>query len=290
MVCDEQVNRDISKTLDQPGEADFWWLNNGVSIICDSATLSGNTLQIKNPKIVNGLQTSRQIYSHFSGLPLYGPDDRMLLVRVISAEDENIRADIIRATNRQTPILPAQLLATSSIHKDIELYLRGKGVFYERRKNHWKNLGKKRPEIVSVIDLAQAMISLISGRPHVARARPGSLLKTEADDKLIFDPDYDLAIFEKAIDTVRSIEAQIADEIPDSGLRDRNNIKYQVAAKVVYDSCGKVFGAQRFLSSVLIQPAERSKIIAKAFDIYVEEGGTDAVAKSEEFWLKVKAI
>lgn len=286
---DVLVNKDITKTLQNPSDADFWWLNNGISIICDHATLTGSTLMIRNPKIVNGLQTSRQIFSHFSSSDDVS-DDRLLLVRVIGAEDESVRADIIRATNRQTPILPAQLLATSEVHKDIELFLRGKGIYYERRKNHWRNLGKKRSEIVSVTDLAQAVIALVIGRPHTARARPGSLLSSETDQQQIFNPEYDLTVYQKAIETVRSVDAQIHDELPGCGLRERNNLKFPVSAKIVYVSCGSVFSVDRFRTNALISPSRRSEIIRRAYEIYLDEGGTDAVAKSEEFWHRVRDI
>lgn len=284
---DVKVNKEIAKTLESATETDFWWLNNGVSIICDNATLSGNTLLIKNPKIVNGLQTSRQLFAHFAAGGKKD-DDRHILVRVVSAEDENVRASIIRATNRQTPILPAQLVATSEIHKNIELFLRGRGIYYERRKNHWKNLGKSRSEIVTVTDLAQAMIALVAGKPHVARARPGSLLNTEADQELIFSESYNLAIYEKVVDLVRSVDAQILEVLPQCGRRDRNNIKFQVAAKIVYESCGQNFGAERLLSASLISPEMRAVIIQMVYEVYVAEGMTDAVAKSEDFWLTIR--
>lgn len=283
---DVQVNQEISSTLSELAGSDFWWLNNGASIICDSATLSGSQLQIKNPKIVNGLQTSRCLYRHYSNSKLAEADSRLILVRVISAEDEDVRAEIIRATNRQTPIAPSQLIATSRIHKDIELHLRTKGLYYERRKNHWKNQGKQKSDIVTITDLAQAMISVIAGKPNTARARPGSLLKES--NNIVFDSEYDLRIYEKAITLVRSIDALIGDTLKDCGRRDRNNIKYHVTAKTVYDSCGGIFSAERFLNNELVGPDHRRKIVRSSYNIYEKRGATDRVAKSDDFWVAVR--
>ncbi|WP_425999517.1 AIPR family protein [Caulobacter sp. DWR1-3-2b1] len=288
---DVLVNKEIGATLADGGDIDFWWLNNGASIICDSATLSGSMLQMKNPKIVNGLQTSRRIYEHFSGISggLIGlglKDDRLVLVRVITAEDDDVRAEIIRATNRQTPISPAQLIATSAIHKDIELHLRAEGKYYERRKNFWKNQGKTKAEIITVTDMAQAVMTVVSGRPHTARARPGSLLKESNND--VFDASYDIRVYAKAIDLVRGTEALINEELPDCGVRDRNNLKYHIVARIVYDSCGGKFSAKRFLANDLIEPDRRRKVIAKANSIYLKRGASDRVAKSEEFWEAVR--
>lgn len=285
---DVGVNKEIGQSLESEGGPDFWWLNNGASIICDSATLSGNKLQMKNPKIVNGLQTSRRIYEHFANGDGQDDDDRLILVRIITAEDESVRAEIIRATNRQTPIAPAQLIATSAVHKDIELYLRTQGIFYERRKNYWKNQGKNKSEIVTITDLAQAMITVVAGRPNTARARPGSLLK-EANN-LVFDPSYDVKIYARAVELLRSTDALIQDVLSDCGRRDRNNIKFQVAGKIVLDSTGGHFSAVAFQGNELVSPDKRKKIVRAIYAKYLELGGTDRVAKSEEFWSAVKSL
>ena len=61
------VNSSISETLHRADDNDFWWLNNGVTVLASEATLVNNReLQIVNPEIVNGLQTSMEIYNYFS--------------------------------------------------------------------------------------------------------------------------------------------------------------------------------------------------------------------------------
>ena len=54
------------KHLHRADDNDFWWLNNGVTVLASEATLVNNReLQIVNPEIVNGLQTSMEIYNYF---------------------------------------------------------------------------------------------------------------------------------------------------------------------------------------------------------------------------------
>lgn len=60
------VNEEIARSLREKGGEDFWWLNNGVSIIAGKATQSGKALTLEDPQIVNGLQTSTEIYRYFS--------------------------------------------------------------------------------------------------------------------------------------------------------------------------------------------------------------------------------
>jgi len=82
-------------------------------------------------------------------------DERSILVRVIVTEDAESRDRIIRATNSQTDIPSASLRATDKIHRDIEDFFATRGLFYDRRKNFYKNQGKPVRKIVSIGFLAQ---------------------------------------------------------------------------------------------------------------------------------------
>jgi hypothetical protein len=77
-----QVNEDIQKSLLDRGREDFWWLNNGITVVATRATQSGKTLTIEDPQIVNGLQTSTEIYNYYRAARTDN-DARNLLVRVI---------------------------------------------------------------------------------------------------------------------------------------------------------------------------------------------------------------
>jgi hypothetical protein len=56
------VNNEIQDTLQNPGSEEFWWLNNGVTILASEvAAPGGKELVVHNPEIVNGLQTSSEI-------------------------------------------------------------------------------------------------------------------------------------------------------------------------------------------------------------------------------------
>jgi hypothetical protein len=60
-----EVNRGLRESLEHRSDEDFWWLNNGVTILATKATQSGKVLTVEDPQIVNGLQTSREIYDFF---------------------------------------------------------------------------------------------------------------------------------------------------------------------------------------------------------------------------------
>ena len=61
-----EVNKAIAETLRNPNNEDFWWLNNGVTITTSNATLTSQSLIIEDPQIVNGLQSSHEIFNHFN--------------------------------------------------------------------------------------------------------------------------------------------------------------------------------------------------------------------------------
>jgi hypothetical protein len=60
-----RVNEDIRDTLTSTSNLDFWWLNNGITILANSACVVAKTIQIDEPQIVYGLQTSESIFRHF---------------------------------------------------------------------------------------------------------------------------------------------------------------------------------------------------------------------------------
>ena len=165
------VNREIRGTLENSTSEDFWWLNNGVTIVAESAIFNtSKELKITYPEIVNGLQTSNEIFGYFSSHPeAIGSEKRHILVRVIVPKSEDSRDKIIFATNSQTAIPKASLRATDGIHRQIELYFRPRNLFYDRRKNYYKNQGIKVNQIVSVPFLAPMFNVNITAKTPIMR-------------------------------------------------------------------------------------------------------------------------
>jgi hypothetical protein len=115
---------------------------------------------------------------------------RHILVRIIDPEADSSRNKIIRATNTQNRIPEASLRSTDEVHRDIEDYFKRHGLFYDRRKNHWRNEGKPRSSIVPIPSLAQSVAAVVLQRPSDARARPSSLINKDPDYQRIFNRDY----------------------------------------------------------------------------------------------------
>ncbi|MBK2267177.1 AIPR family protein [Francisella philomiragia] len=179
------VNKKIKNTIETKEDQDFWWLNNGVTIVAEDPKELNKQLSIENVQIVNGLQTSYSIYNAHNG---DASDDRSVLVKVIIVNDnKEITDNIIASTNSQNPVSAVLLRATEQIQRELELYFLNEGYYYDRRKNYYKNLGKPATKIFSIQSLAQSVQTLIFEEPHSARATPTSLLKKDQTYNKIFD-------------------------------------------------------------------------------------------------------
>lgn len=278
------VNEEIAQTLNSKGDEDFWWLNNGVTIICSKVTYSGKILTIECPEIVNGLQTSTVIYnaSHSSGSE---PEQRSLLVRVIKPEREESRDKIIKATNSQTRMPPSSLRATDPIHRNIEDYLRACGFFYDRRKNFYKNQGKAPLKIISIPFLAQCVMAIALKRPNDARARPSSVLNIEADYQEIFSPRHELNAYANAVRLVRKVERYLLGKSTEIDYGDRNNLKFYLAMLAAISMCNKEQLGMADIARISPQEIENvnlDKDYIKLKNLYDSLGSSDSVAKGKD--------
>jgi len=279
-----EVNKEIRATLDSATVEDFWWLNNGVSIVCSDASLSGKTLTIEDVEIVNGLQTSREVFYSLHGKDL-SKEPRNLLVRVLKPNDQASRDRIIKATNSQTPIPASSLRATDKIHRDIEEYLYPRGYYYDRRKNYYKNIGKPIRRILTIPYVAQSVMACALSDPANARARPSSLLKNEEAYRRIFSTGYPLDLFLKCPVIVKRVE----EVLRASGIAEfrshLNNIRFYVAMLCTLRQSGVPRPNIQKVADMDISSIEDASIIAMARDVmqvYQELGGSDQVAKGSE--------
>jgi hypothetical protein len=55
----DTVARDLGTTHQNGADApEFWWLKNGVTVVCSKASVIGKTYSLNDVQVVNGLQTS----------------------------------------------------------------------------------------------------------------------------------------------------------------------------------------------------------------------------------------
>lgn len=280
------VNRSIAETLYMPGNEDFWWLNNGVTILASGLTrVTSKEVIIENPEIVNGLQTSREIYNYFANNKnSIESEKRNVLVRIVKPADENSRDKIIFATNNQTNIPQYSLRVTDTIHVQIELYFKSKGLYYDRRKNYYKNLRKKPTDIIGVSFLAQCLISLILKKPDYARARPSTLLADESVYNQLYSGNQDLEVYYKAAMIGKKVKtilntSQLSRPVKNDILF---YVIYAVIAKLLHKA-DILFNDLLSFNLDLLDDNAINDAISLVNNKYIEKGASGSIAKSPTF-------
>jgi len=232
------VNREISNSLADNDAPEFWWLNNGVTVICSLASSQGKTFALDDVQIVNGLQTSRTIYDALGGAAPTSPAlSRHVLVRIIESDDPSTINRIIRATNRQTPVKEESLRATDEVQLLVDRHMLDQGLFYDRRRNYYKNIGKPRAKIVSVKALTQAMLAIVLGKPDDARARPGDYLSDDDQYETVFNNHAKVEIYPWAIRAQKLVEGYLS-KAPGMTTSEKNDSRFIVSTDIVKRKLG----------------------------------------------------
>lgn len=198
------VNQAIQDTLMQEDRnVDFWWLNNGVTIVADKVQPAGKLLQLESPQIVNGLQTSHEIYKR--GVAHGYEENRGVLVKVIEARNDLVKDRIIRATNSQTLLGISSLRATDRVQREIEEFFSARDLYYERRKNYYANRQIPLRDLVSIDQLGQAVLATLVQAPHVSRGEVSRIFQDEIYS-VVFEASTPLGAYHSAIVITRACE------------------------------------------------------------------------------------
>jgi hypothetical protein len=285
-----KVNKQIRDTLNRAvWTEDFWWLNNGVTILADSCSVAGDTLTIENPEVVNGLQTSYEIFKARSNAALV---ERNLLVKIIVAPDDKSKTAIIKATNSQTTVSALSLKATEPLQFGIEDELLHGGLFYDRRKGKYRQQRKPISQVVSIKAMAQAVIAAYLQFPSDSRARPESLLNDEKHSANIFNEDSGLTFYRACI----LIDRRCDEFVRASALTDdeKTDLRYYVTMLATCELCGKAQPKAEEITEVLtkISSGLTDAVLKWCLDTaekhYRQHGATDKVAKGRDMENSIK--
>lgn len=181
-----RVNSAILKTLNDNSSPDFWFLNNGITILSDSVTMVGKTANISNAQIVNGLQTTETIYDFFQRKNNATTDERNILLKIIVSNDNKMRDEIIASTNNQTSVELYSLKATDKIQRDIDEYLLNFDIYYERRTNYYFNQGIPKSKIITPLQLAYGYVTTVLKLPYKAVKLKSKFMSIPSQYDLVF--------------------------------------------------------------------------------------------------------
>jgi hypothetical protein len=292
---DVEVNQDIYQTLESiEGDFDFWWLNNGITILATNATIHGKIITLDNVQIVNGLQTTMEIWKYLNNkhnLTDSKDKQRSLLIRIIVTEDAEIRDRIIKATNFQTRIPPPSLRATDPIQRRIETYFLTKDWYYDRRKNYYKNIGKPASRIIDIPLLSQILMAIVLKEPFQARSRPTAIIKSEEDYSKLFNDEISPEIYLLCSKIIKIIESSIRTKFFQHPLSHKASFKFHVAMVLMMRlTRTKTYSIQDL--SLNLQDAITDNLLEECFNFtitsansFAQESSWDLnrISKSREF-------
>jgi hypothetical protein len=170
-----RVNEGIRATLQSSQPENFYFFNNGLTIICDHFkynALQGSNYQVQadNLQIVNGAQTCMTIFKTLAEMDRQGipaPVNASVLVRLyeLPKEKEDVVLQITHATNSQNPVDLKDLRSNDQVQLQLESSIEALGFHYRRKRTD----APTRPVDVTASSAAEALLAVWRHRPHQAK-------------------------------------------------------------------------------------------------------------------------
>lgn len=174
------INDSIMDTIKKEPN-NFWYYNNGVTIVCDNAKreieANRDVLIVDGAQIINGQQTTRTLSKN-------GAKDAHVLVKVIKiqrgnddySEYDKLINSIVRSTNWQNHIEPSDLISNDYIQVLLEREFRKKGYQYIRKrmsKSEAKSIFGQGYWQITKHELAQAVAACLFDPVMVRKGKEG---------------------------------------------------------------------------------------------------------------------
>jgi hypothetical protein len=146
---EKNTNKGMMKTLrDGKERGRFHLLNNGITVVCDKYTISGNEILVEDFQVVNGCQTTETLWRFYGEDPV-GAIDVYVPLRIIETKgQDDLAYRISETTNSQSAVLSSDLVANDESQKRIKFSLESgtPSVFYEARRGEWRKMEKNKVE------------------------------------------------------------------------------------------------------------------------------------------------
>lgn len=175
------INEQIIKTA-QSAPGNFWALNNGITIVADSAQPVGpnsKVLKLKRFSIVNGCQTTSSL------VRANADDSAKVLARVIAAKT-GLKNEIVRYNNSQNAVKIWTVRAADELQEQLRKELQKVGITYAP-----KQAGSRRKRDDLTIELDKVT-------QYLASAEHAFLLQAIDNKSELFDEPYQ-KLFKKGI-------------------------------------------------------------------------------------------
>lgn len=194
------VNRAIAETLnDAKSSTRFPVMNNGITIVSPDVRVQGNILHLENFQIVNGCQTSNVLFENRGILS----DKIMVNLKIIETSNEDVFAELVRATNSQSKIEENQFFSLRPIVKRVEQYFESfheqdGRLYFERRDRQFIGRDVPAVRVFSVHTAAKCVAAMYFHRPELAYRYPKQMYQV-IGEKIFSDSNKEIVFYSASL-------------------------------------------------------------------------------------------
>lgn len=173
----------VSSLLSDEKRQNFFFFNNGITMICEKFSYNGLQekdwiVKINRLQIINGGQTCRTIYQTLKEHPEIDFSQVYILVRLYEVNDEeDVIQDITYATNSQSPVDFRDLKSNDNRQILLEEGAHGLGYVYKRKRDNISSTN-----VIPSTVAAEAVLAIWREKPHLAKYK-----RNEFFDKYYLD-------------------------------------------------------------------------------------------------------
>lgn len=187
------VNSGIAQTIISEESEIFSVLNNGITVVANNISLTGNQFTISDYQIVNGCQTSNVLYNSRDSENIKKVN---VPIKLIATTDDDIKIRITLATNNQTPIKKEQLASLTQFQRRLEEYYNSYSgdlrLYYERRaKQYNSDSSVLKSKIITVPYQIKSFVAMFLDEPHNVTSFFGLIVRRLNEEKIkVFRDDH----------------------------------------------------------------------------------------------------
>lgn len=270
---DNPVNKSIASTIGEEDQATrFPVLNNGITIVSPDVRVQGNVLHLENYQIVNGCQTSNVLFECREQLD----DSVMVNLKVVETSNEDVFADLVRATNSQSQVEETQFLSLRPVVKRVEAFFntfegQDGRLYFERRDRQYVGREIRAVRIFNVNTAAKAVASMFLRRSDLAYRYPKRMYEQLGEQ--IFSDDTKEIVFYAACLSLYRLHLLVASaEIPQNVRKYKWHILALVAAIVAEKQVPKLNSKhmERYCKEIVTSFAKHGASVIDPFKQAVE--------------------
>jgi hypothetical protein len=206
-VRDFQGNNTINNAINQTVVREpqkFVLLNNGITIVCEKFSQSNMQINIKNPQIVNGCQTSHVLFNNSIESLAKTP----IIIKLIATENFEITNQVVKGTNSQNIVYSESFETIKPFHKDLEDFINALSpeydrFYYERRsKQYDHNPSINYYQKINIKIITQSFVGMFFNCPHLSHKHESKLLEIFSD-RIYLDHQSKFPYFTAALSFVK---------------------------------------------------------------------------------------